>query len=113
MNTLFPEDIVCVIETFTGPNYWKLHFSAKVLPRINKGWRLVGCFPSDFSPCPNCYVYGNGIDEGCNNAPECCTFADPIWAKKEDIETLEFWKNAFLATKCELKILFGIGIYDE
>ena len=29
INKFLLEDIVCLIETFTGPNYWKLHFSKK------------------------------------------------------------------------------------
>jgi hypothetical protein len=95
INKFLLEDIVCLIETFTGPNYWKLHFSNKVLPRINKSWRLVGIDPNDDQPCPNCYFYGNGIDQGCNNDPILCTFKNPVWVKKDDILSLHFWKRRF------------------
>ena len=104
MNTIFSEDIVCLIETFTGPNYWKLQFSATILPRINKGWRLVGIDPDDYTPCRNCYFYGNGIDVGCNNNPLLCTFTEPVWAKKEDVDTLEIWKMKFHITLWQLQL---------
>ena len=87
INKFLLEDIVCLIESFTGPNCWKLEFSKNVLPRINKNWRLVGVNPTDNEPCNNCYFYGNGIDEGCYNDPSLCSFANPVWVKKEDIES--------------------------
>lgn len=94
------EDITCLIESFTGPNYWKLQFSAKVLPRLNKKWKLVGktqpyedILGND--PCPNCYVYGNGIDIGCQNDPSNCDNSMTVWVKEEDIFNHNWWKWAF------------------
>ena len=94
------EDITCLIESFTGPNYWKLQFSAKVLPRLNKKWKLVGRTQSygDYlgnEPCSNCYAYGNGIDIGCLNNPNCCDSSMTVWVKKEDVFDHDWWTWIF------------------
>lgn len=50
---------------------WKLRFTKEVLPRIDKGYRIVGqfclthfsedcnCYQESFVPCANCYFYGD------------------------------------------------------
>ena len=43
-------DLFTYVETFLGTPYWKEVLSRKVLPILDKGWRLVGS-----GPCPGCY----------------------------------------------------------
>lgn len=94
------EDIVCNIESFVGPNYWKITFSTKVLPRLNKKWKLVGRTQpyEDYlgnDPCINCYYYGNGINIGCQNDISICDGSMELWVKKEDIYNTMYWQNIF------------------
>ena len=100
LNTVFSEDIVCMIEEY-APNYWRCHFSSKVLPRLNKGWQLVslnvGSMPHDQGDvlCSNCYEYGNGRDVGCENNPSMCDDSMTHWACRDDIFDLDWWKWRF------------------
>jgi hypothetical protein len=97
LSKITSEEIICHIESFIGPNYWKITFSKKVLPRLNKKWKLVGSMmpfeniPS--YPCPNCYVSGDGINIGCLNM--ICDNSMEICVKKEDIFDCDWWKWAF------------------
>ena len=44
---------------------WKKIFTIKIIPQINKGWKLVVF--DNYGICLNCYSYGNGIDIPCIN----------------------------------------------
>ena len=97
---MFSEEIVCLIEEFTGPSYWKHHFSSKVLPRLNKGWKLVGSTQPYMEyqggePCSNCYVWGNGRDVGCGNHESICDNSLMIWTYKEQIFDEQYWHDLF------------------
>ena len=100
LNAMFSEDIVCVIEGYYL-NYWRCHFSSKVLPRLNKGWQLVslnvGSMPHDQGDvlCSNCYEYGNGRDVGCNNGFAMCDGNMARWACKDEMFDLNWWKWQF------------------
>ena len=96
INNIFSEDIVCMVEEFTGPNYWKCCFSNKVLPRLNKGWQLVG-IDNDGNQCKNCYGYGNGINIGCNNNPEICDSSLEVWMSKVEYADKSYWKWYYFA----------------
>ncbi len=97
MNNIFSklsDDIIIYLVKFLSneseEKYWqdlyKKKFSKYVLPKINKGWKLVGinnyvicdnCIKSEFIdanccncntslPCANCYYYGTCIDYYCS-----------------------------------------------
>jgi hypothetical protein len=94
----FPQECLSLINQFIGPSDdLKNCFSKKVLPRLNKKWKLVGSMmpfeniPS--YPCPNCYVSGDGINIGCLNM--ICDNSMEIWVKKEDIFDCDWWKWKF------------------
>lgn len=94
------EDIICLIEDFTGPNCWKIYFSSKVLPRLNKGWKLVGSTQTydDYlggEPCANCYAYGNGYDIGCQNHESICDNNMTLWMSRDEFYYEDYWKSYF------------------
>lgn len=96
---MFSEEIACLIEEFTGPNFWRLHFSSKVLPRLNKGWKLVGRWAPymDYQggdPCMNCYLYGSNFDHLCYETSNCVDTC-MTWACKEEFYCLDYWKWIF------------------
>jgi hypothetical protein len=95
-----------MVEEF-APNYWKCHFSSKVLPRLNKGWKLVGLTQPyrgyiGGEPCSNCYIHGNGIDIGCNNYTSICNSSMTYWVCKDEIYDIEWWKWQFSYVLCKI-----------
>ncbi len=57
MYSLFPPEIIALIESFHTVPYWKNRFDQDVLPCLDKGWRLV-CTQSNEIPCYECYHTG-------------------------------------------------------
>ena len=101
----FPQECLSLINQFIGPSDdLKNCFSKKVLPRLNKKWKLVGYhqpfesddpfFVSPIFPCSYCYIHGNGIDISCLIWSTCINRME-MWVKKEDIFHCKWWKRRF------------------
>lgn len=68
-----PYDCVNLISEFSGhsggtekSNVWKRRFTHDVLPKVDKGYKVVGVWLKNNEPekCLNCYVYGDQSEIG-------------------------------------------------
>jgi|Laugresu1bdmlbsd_1035121.scaffolds.fasta_scaffold13806_2 hypothetical protein len=80
-----PKDVLSHVFGFNRPNSWKVRFSNKVLPCLDKGWKLVYHRPSN-NKCYNCYEN--------NNCDKCHYFGHGIsWMSRDEFIRLRhhFW----------------------